>query len=231
MRLFGRRDSVLILGLTVALLVVFARQISHLLAVAREVEQAYGLALIPGLIILTVVFFLHLQGKRQEIKAEAAASASAVREAQTRTHDLEQLVGFGQTLARSLDLDSIRDVLMQHLPQLAGTHEVWVMIRTDGLWNNLLINSTRVPRRELDMLRELAAAQAVAIELGSRWEREGLEAEGQVCFPMMAGGAAIGALGFAKTAPLADSQRGHPGSRLGFARCIDQERAAGPRRA
>src|ERR1700674_4984868 len=104
MRLFGRRDSVLLFGFTVALAVVFARPISHLLDVAREVEQAYGLALIPGLIILTVVFVLHQQGKRQEMKAEAVASAAAAREAEARARDLEQLIIFGQALARSLDL-------------------------------------------------------------------------------------------------------------------------------
>ena len=76
MGLIGRRDRVLILGLTVGLSVVFARPISHLLDVARQNEESYGLALIPGLIILTVVFLLHQQNKRQEIKAEAVASAS-----------------------------------------------------------------------------------------------------------------------------------------------------------
>jgi diguanylate cyclase (GGDEF)-like protein len=207
MRLFGRRDSVLLIGLTVALTVVFARQISRLLDIARDVEQAYGLALIPGLIILTVVFLLHQQGKRQEIKAEAVASATAALEAQTRTHDLEQLVSFSRTLARSLDLDSMRDVLMQHLPHLAGTHDVWVMISTEGLWNNLLVTSTHVPRGEVDLRRELAAAQAVALEPGSRQEREGLEVEGQICFPLTAGGTPVGALGFGKEAPLTESQR------------------------
>jgi diguanylate cyclase (GGDEF)-like protein len=208
MHLFSRRDRILIIGFTVALSVVFARQISRLLDVARQVEESYGLALIPGLIILTVVFLLHQQGKGQESKAEAAAAAAAAREAQARTHDLELLVSFGQTLARCLDLDSIRDVLMQHLPQLTGTHDVWVLIRTDGLWNNLLINSTLVPRREIDMLRELAAAQAVSIEPGSRQEREGVDVEGQTCFPMMAGGSAVGALGFHTTTTPTDSQRG-----------------------
>jgi diguanylate cyclase (GGDEF)-like protein len=208
MHLFSRRDRILIIGLTVALSVVFARQMSRLVDVAREAEETYGLALIPGLIILTVVFLLHQQSKRQESKAEAQAAATAAREALARTRDLEQLVNFGQTLARCLDLDSIRDVLLQHLPQLTGTHDAWVLVRTDGFWNNLLVNSTLIPRREIDMLRELAAAQAVAIEPGSRQEREGVEVEGQICFPMMAGGSAVGAMGFQKTAPPTDSQRG-----------------------
>jgi diguanylate cyclase (GGDEF)-like protein len=208
MPLFSRRDRVLIIGLTVALSVVFARPISRLLDFARDAEEAYGLALIPGLIILTVVFLLHQQAKRQESKAEALAAAATVREALAHTRDLEQLVSFGQTLARSLDLDTIRDILMQQLPQLLGTHDVWVLIRTDGVWHNLLVNSTLIPRREIDILRELAAAQAVAIEPGSREEREGVDVEEQICFPMMAGGSVVGAVGFRKTGPLTDSQRG-----------------------
>jgi diguanylate cyclase (GGDEF)-like protein len=208
MHLFGRRDSVLIIGLTVAISVVFSRQISRLLDFAREAEQTYGLALIPGLIILTVVFLLHQQGKRQESKAEAVAAAATAREAQARTRDLERLVNFGHTLARSLDMDAIRDVLLQHLPQLCGTTDTWVLIRTEGIWNNILLNSTRVQRREIDVVAERAAARAIAIEPGSREERDGVEVEGQVCFPMMAGGSAIGALGFPMTASLTDSQRG-----------------------
>src|SRR6266487_3869916 len=102
MHLFGRRDSILIVGLTVAISVVFSQQMSRLLDFAREAEQTYNLSLIPGLIILTVVFVLHQQGKHQESKAEAVAAAATAREAQAHSHDLERLVSFGQTLARSL---------------------------------------------------------------------------------------------------------------------------------
>jgi diguanylate cyclase (GGDEF)-like protein len=208
MRLFSQRDSILIVGLTVAVSVVFARPISRLLDFAREAEQAYGLALIPGLIILTVVFVLHQQGKRQESKAEAAAAAAVAREAQARTRDLEQLVSFGHTLARTLDMDTIRDVLMQHLPELARTHDVWVLVRTDGAWNNLLSSLAGDPSRETEMVRERLAARVMEIDPGVRQDQDGLELEGHVCFPMMAGGAAVGAAGFAKTASLTDSQRG-----------------------
>jgi diguanylate cyclase (GGDEF)-like protein len=208
MHLFGRRDSILIVGLTVAVSVVFSQQMSRLLDFAREAEQTYNLSLIPGLIILTVVFVLHQQGKHQESKAEAVAAAATAREAQAHSHDLERLVSFGQTLARSLDLDSIRDVLLRHLPEIGGTHDTWVLVRTDDIWNNILVNSTVIPRREIDAVAERAAAHAVAIEPGSREERDGMEIEGHICFAMMAGGSPIGALGFPKRTALTDSQRG-----------------------
>jgi diguanylate cyclase (GGDEF)-like protein len=205
-RLFSRRDRLLLIGLTAAVSVIFARRLSRLLDVARQDEQGYGLALIPGLIILTVVFLMHQLARRQEIKAEAAAAASAAREAEARAHDLEMLITFGQSLARSLDLDSIRDVLLQHMPELAGTPDVWAMLRTSTLWDNL-IPSTRIPTREIDAGRTLAAEQAIAQELGGRNERDGIEIEGQVVFPMLAGGNAIGALGVSKGAPLTGSRR------------------------
>ncbi len=211
MRLFGRRDSVLLIGLTVAIAVVFARQISRLLDVAREVEQAYGLALIPGLIILTVVFVLHQQGKRQEIKAEAVASAAEAREAGARARDLEQLIILGQALARSLDLETIRDALLQHLPAMAGTPDVWVMIRSDGLWHNLLSPSTQDPRREIDALRERSADQAAAaVEPGRLYERDSplsIDADGQTCYPMLSGSATVGVLGLPNTTSLTESRR------------------------
>ena len=72
MNLVARQDRVLLGGLAVALIVVFARPIRFLLDLARDVEQSSGLALMPALIILTVVFFFHQQGKRQEAKAHAA---------------------------------------------------------------------------------------------------------------------------------------------------------------
>ncbi|MSO55834.1 MAG: GGDEF domain-containing protein [Acidobacteria bacterium] len=210
MRLFGRHDSVLVIGLTVALTVVFARQISQLLEIARDVEQAYGLALIPGLIILTVVFVLHQQGKRQEMKAEAVASAAAAHEAEVRANDLEQLIAFGQALARSLDLESIRDVLLQHLPQLAGTSDVWVLSRLNDAWHNLLTPSTREDHREIDERRERAAEQAVSLDPNSLDQLGAplsVDDEGQLCFPMLVGGTPVGVVGLPKTNTLTDGQR------------------------
>src|SRR5205823_391472 len=211
MGLIGRRDRVLILGLTVGLSVVFARPISHLLDVARQNEESYGLALIPGLIILTMVFLLHQQNKRQEIKAEAVAAAAAAQEAEARARDLERLIAFGQALARSLDLDSIRDVLLQHLSQLAGTSDVWVMIRpsenSESRWLNVLRPDISHPMPDVDNRRELAAEQAIVLQSDSRQERDGIELEGQIVFPMMVGGKAIGVLGLSNGADVERRRR------------------------
>ena len=91
------------------MVVVFARPIRYLLELAREVEQTSGLALIPALLILTFVFFIHQQGKRQESKAHAVAAEADAVQAQALAAELERLVHLGEALGRSLDLESIRD--------------------------------------------------------------------------------------------------------------------------
>ena len=79
MSAIGRQDRVLVAGLAVAVIVVFAKPIRHLIDLAREVEQSSGLALIPALLILTIVFLFHQQTKRQEAKARAAAAEAEAR--------------------------------------------------------------------------------------------------------------------------------------------------------
>ncbi|MBW8868093.1 MAG: hypothetical protein JF610_12325, partial [Acidobacteria bacterium] len=59
------QDRLLLGGLAVALIVVAAKPIRYLLDLASDVERSSGLALIPALLILTVVFLFHQQGKRQ----------------------------------------------------------------------------------------------------------------------------------------------------------------------
>ena len=74
MNLVGRQDRVLVAGLAVALIVVFSRQVQYLLDLAREVERTSGVALVLPLIILTVLFLIHQQGKRQEARADAQSA-------------------------------------------------------------------------------------------------------------------------------------------------------------
>jgi len=55
-----------------------------------------------------------------------------------RAVEMERLVTFGQALARALDLDHIRDVVVQHLPKLADTDEAWVLLWVGGHWQVLV---------------------------------------------------------------------------------------------
>lgn len=192
MNLLGRQDRVLLAGFAVAMVVVFARPIRYLLDLAREVEQSSGLALVPALIILTVVFFFHQQGKRLEARTQASASAADVRQAEARATEMERLVTFGQALGRTLDIEAIRDVVSQQLPKLAGSEDVWVLTRATGQRQSLL-SPTKVGRAYFDASREMIANRALNPASGG--PVDAMSVEGHLCVPMAAGGQVIGVLG------------------------------------
>jgi diguanylate cyclase (GGDEF)-like protein len=216
MNLIGRQDRILLIGLAVALFAVFLgrslaeQPIRYILAFARDVERYSGLALIPALTILIVAFFFHQQAKRQESIAQTAAAEVDVQRAQSHAAELERLVTFGQTLGRSLDIESIRDVILQHLPRLMGTDDVWVMLRVDGHWQTLMGSSGsardgREASSDLERAREQTADRTLsdsgAIILNP------MSAGGQVCIPLTAGGFSVGVLGVPESAgPFSDSR-------------------------
>jgi len=197
MNLVARQDRVLLGGLAVALIVVFARPIRFLLDLARDVEQSSGLALMPALIILTVVFFFHQQGKRQEAKAHAAAAEADALQAGARATEMERLVNFGQALGRSLHLDTIRDVVAQQLPKLAGTEDAWVLLRAAGKWQ-ALVGTARETRRDIEAAREQLIEQALIGD--AAWASDAIIADGYLYLPMTAGGHPVGVLGVPETA-------------------------------
>jgi len=197
MNLIRPQDRLLVVGLAVALIVVFARQELILIDRAREAERASGLGLIPALLILIVVFLFHQQGKRQEARARAAAAEAGAMAAEARAEEMERLVTFGQALGRSLDLEAIRDVVTQQLPKLAGTDEAWAMVRTDRHWQ-ALAGTARENRRELERSREHLATRALEGEQQS--PTDPVSMEGHVCIPMTAGGHAVGVLGLPESA-------------------------------
>ena len=47
MRLFQRQDALLLIGLTVALIIIFSPSISQLLDFTREIERERGVTLCP----------------------------------------------------------------------------------------------------------------------------------------------------------------------------------------
>jgi diguanylate cyclase (GGDEF)-like protein len=205
MNLVARQDRVLLGGLAVALIVVFAKPIRYLLDLARDVERSSGLALVPALIILTVVFVLHLQGRRQEAKVRAAAAEADALQAGTRASEMERLANFGHALGRSLDRDTVRDVVAHHLPKLAGTEDAWVLLRADRQWV-ALAGPASEGRRERERTWEHVADRAMITE--ASWESAAIIAEGHLCLPLTAGGRPVGVLGIPDAAgPFTDGRQ------------------------
>jgi diguanylate cyclase (GGDEF)-like protein len=205
MSMIGRQDRVLLGGLAIALIVVAAKPIRYLLDLARDVERSSGLALIPALLILTVVFLFHQQGKRQEARTRAATAEADARQAGTRAAEMERLVAFGQALGRSLDADAIGDVVLQHLPRLSGSDNAWVLLRAGSRWRTL-VDTAHESRREAEAARERVAEQALAA--GGGWSTAATIADGHLCLPLNAAGHPVGVLGIPAAEPeVASRQR------------------------
>ncbi|MGE3277894.1 MAG: GGDEF domain-containing protein [Vicinamibacterales bacterium] len=187
MRLISRQDFLLIAGLFAALVIIFADPITALLDFTREIERERGLALTPALILLTFVYLVHQLRKRNQIQAQAAAAEAATREAVERAQELERLVGFGHALARSLDHDSIRGAVEQYLPRVAGTDEIWVVLRQGDGWE-AIAGDARGPEHVAD-----AEQLAEGLLAGLAQPTHGTA--GTVGFPLLVGGTAVGVLG------------------------------------
>jgi diguanylate cyclase (GGDEF)-like protein len=203
MPLIPRQDRVLVGGLLVAVVVVFARPVGYLLEVARDVERTSGLSLLPALVILAVVFAFHEQGKRQESKLRALAAETDATQAHTRAVELERMVNFGQALGRSLDLETIRDVAQHYLPTLAGTETVWVMLRLGDRWHAVTPQALDA-RPEADRLRLRIADWVMSGDVDSSSNT----VEGHFCLRLAAGGHLVGVLGVPESAgPFNDARQ------------------------
>ncbi len=189
MRLVGRNDAILLGGLAVALFVVFARPLGQALTFAQEVDQRGGLQLLPALVILAAALMVHLVRRRGQLRSEARAATA-------RADELEQLVAFGQDLARSLEVGAIRSAAVEHLPRLAPSRGVWVMIRRAHQWEPMLGPSEGLDARERAASRALGELQAAADQTTE-----------DVCFPIIVAGVPLGVLGVSPAPPLTEQEK------------------------
>jgi diguanylate cyclase (GGDEF)-like protein len=196
-RLITRNDLFLLLGLAIALHLSFSGPLAQAIDYVDRVDQQLGLRLLPALVVLAVVFFVHQQRKRLEMRAAALTAEGEARQANARAVDMERLVSFGEALARSLDFEAIRAAANEHLPTLAGGRGAWAMIRVLGQWQTLTAADEKTAAE-----RELAAKRAFgesATLVGSAF--------GDICFPMIVAGTPVGVLGVAPEPPLTEHQR------------------------
>lgn len=201
MKIFGRQDLLLIAALTTALVIVFSSTISRGLDYAREIERQSGLTLMPALVLLTGAFFFHQYRRNHQQQAKADAAELATKEAEHRAEELERLVAFGQALGRSLDFETLRVAVSQHLPAIAGTDKVWVLVQQASEWF-ALTGDTRGAEDVLqwgDLAEQLLANSADKTPANLT--------ERAIGFPLLVGGSAMGVLGVKTSGPLASDRR------------------------
>src|SRR5262245_9589281 len=190
MRIFGRNDAFLLGGLAIAVWVVSSRQLGTLLDRAREIDHSRGLQLVPGLVILAVVFLIHQVHKREEMRRHANVATM-------RAADMDRLVQFGKALAQSLDSSSIRSATVEHLPLIASGRKVWAIIRCGGEWIELT---------PIDPAARAAVERAAAHAIGDADVAIEPASQDVYCIRLVAAGEAVGAIGVAPTPPLTDTE-------------------------
>jgi diguanylate cyclase (GGDEF)-like protein len=191
LRILGRDDPVLFGGLAFALLVVFQRSIQQVLNGAREIEQTYGVALTPALLILAVMFVFHQYAKRREMKAEATVAAQEAALARARAAEMEQLMLFGQELTRSLSIDGLRETVWRRLPALADGAGAWLVLRTGAGWERVTdCDGQQWAPGEIERIADAAATRPLA----DQERTDGVVCDGHVCFVMLANTRPVGVL-------------------------------------
>jgi diguanylate cyclase (GGDEF)-like protein len=200
MRMIGRNDLFLLLGLAIALFAITSRPIGRALAYVQEVERSMGLQLLPGLVILAVVFVFHLVRKRHEAREEALTVSSELSQATARAAEMERLVDFGRALAQSLTYESVRAAAVSHIPKLTGDRPLWAMVRTNTHWRRLVVTGD-IPLADCERTAQLALGETVL-------PRPGINSRNDVTFPMIVGGEPIGVVGVGAEPPLDEEQRG-----------------------
>jgi diguanylate cyclase (GGDEF)-like protein len=192
LRITGRHDPLLLAGLAFALLVIFQPSIQVGLDAARQIERHYGVALIPALMLLSVMFIFHQHAARREMKAEAAAAASEAALARARANELEHMMRFGQALTRARSVEAIRETAWLHMPGLLGTPEVWVLLRADGGWERLGDRGyAHWPAGEIEDI----AREAIANAMEGSAPEDGFDCRGHFCFAMVSGERPLGVVG------------------------------------
>ena len=186
MKITGRQDLLPLAGLTLAVLVLFSPPLTRVFSYARQIEAQSGLAVLPALLVLAGTLIVHLVRRRHLAQTAGEVDEVRHREGQHRAEEIERLIAYGQALGRANDLEAIRVTVTQHLPPIAGTDRVWVLIREGTQWE-ALAGDTRGTSEVLrwgDLAEQLLTGQT----------SDGL-ADRAVGFPLMVDSAAIGVLG------------------------------------
>ena len=199
MRIIGRNDLFLLLGLAIALFAITSQPIGRAVAYVQEVERSLGLQLLPGLVILAAVFAFHLVRKRQEARDEALTAATELRQATARAEEMERLVEFGKALAESLTYDSIRAAAVSHFSKLTGDRPSWAMVRTSTHWRRLTVTGD-IPLADCERTAQMTLGETVLPGPGAKHRND-------VTFPMIVAGEPVGVVGVAADPPLDEQQR------------------------
>ena len=165
----------LLAGLAIAALVVFQRHIWYFFQVGREIEEQFGLALVPGLVILIVVFLGNFLVGRIRSAAE-----------QRREAEMASTLALGQALSRTSSMDGVRDALRAQLPAAVGAPEAWVVTRADGQSHVLVGGPDRSGAGAAPDIMSITE-RVLARDVGAADDTQGVTLDGYLCFRLASG--------------------------------------------
>jgi len=185
-------EALIIAGVIFAVTIVLASPLSQFVSMADRVQRDYGVNLVPALLIFVSVMLLYDRAKRSEsrerLAVEAAQAAAESKFAKARTVELQMLMQFSQALSGVLDIDTLRRTIVERVPALVGSSELWVSTKIDGA--EFVVGRQSEPTSE-GLLQSLG-------EQPGAWET----------FPMTAGGKPVGVIGVRQAAtPFSEGQQ------------------------
>ena len=205
-RLIAKTDTSLVVALVAGTVAVFQQPLHFVWDVARDVQERYHVDLVSALTIFAVVFVFHEFRKRQQATADALVDAGEATATRARADALERLMTLSQALANALDQASLQQVLWRHLPAFAGERELWLLARKLDRWEPFLRETTAATRLSVEDLESIAE-RALSPEMLAQARLEGITDGTSVCFPMLAGGTAVGVLGIRDEPTLTRDER------------------------
>ncbi len=133
-------------------------------------------------------------------------SVAEARLSRARSEELERLLRLGTALASALDEEALQSALCQRLPAFFGDRGYWLLARKGTAWVEIAQMGGFVSERSVES-QEQFAEQMLRDMNAPDTERQGVELEEVVCFPLMVGPTVVGVLGVENTPRLSSTDR------------------------
>jgi diguanylate cyclase (GGDEF)-like protein len=200
MPIFKRGDGLLIIGLVVGAAVMFGQPLRQVLSLAEDISRTYRIDLVPGLVVLVLVFTVHMRQKQRDAAAAMALAAHDAEEARRAAEGMRRLVDASHSLSNALDQAQLRVETWRHLPALVGGRPAWIAIAApeSGTWQWLIEPDAEHESRLLDV----APAFLQLTEAGTRRHN------GWALFQLRSSGRPLGVLGVEESPPLSPVDEG-----------------------
>ena len=183
MRGAQKHDIVLLFGLALTLVVMFQEPLRDLLSAGQELQDRFGLALVPGLAVLCIVFLGHHALGRVR---KASEKKQAI--------EIERFIRLSQALNHATTVEQLRELLNYHLPRTVGSDGVWVLIQMNGEWETLVGRFSKAPY-SADSASLARADRFLQLDPNLVDVVRGNEIDGHLCFGLSFGTHRVGVMG------------------------------------